>query len=104
MVSKQYEVPGVTYLSGVFRLALEISLFTGLWTGSNHLMCCNTVKVIVPMSICMVDLVERNVSSTHIKTEDSPCEMLSKPKCIMNLTFSESVFSSIFFYVEEYVR
>lgn len=97
MVSKQYEVPEVTYLLWVFRIALEISLFTGLWMGSNHyLMCCKRVNVIVPMSICVTTLVEKNVSSTCIEEAESPCERLSKPKCSMNLTFSKSEFRSVF--------
>lgn len=81
----------------------SLSLFTGLWIGSNHyLMCCKRVNVIVPMSICVTTLVERNVSSTRIEEAESPCERLSKPKCSMNLTFSELEFSC-FSYVEEYV-
>ena len=72
VVSKQYEVPEVTSLFRVFRIALEISLFTGPWTGRDYYpMCCNRVKVIVPVSTHMTNPVERNVSSTHIKDEVS---------------------------------
>lgn len=75
-----------------FRIALKIGFIH--WSLDGKQLLANVLqqsKSYYAMSICVMYLVERNVSSMHTKVEQSPCESFSKPKMQ-----HESEFSSVF--------
>lgn len=96
MLSKQYEVPYlilVTYEVTYPSLQNCFGNWSFHWRLDGKQLLSNVLQQSksYAKSICVMYLVERNVSSTHTKEEQSPCERLAKPKMQ-----HESEFTSIF--------